>query len=207
MHLGKFWKCYIARVILSMLILAGSEQVVLQLLFIADVARRRVHLPEHDRSKPGRQVVTFLLICNVTMWVIYTFEAQKVIANPVQVCRWKCTRLNLPQGSQSLWPCCSVVSLSLTSRMLECSIKCITVTTSTLWTLYRRKFILLWLLQAITRTLFDCSWISMGFWPGWLFSGWHCHCVSSTGSTRLWHWQRSGKLATRPVWSSCGSHR
>lgn len=79
----------------SMLILAGSVQVVLQLLFIADVARRRVHLPEHDRSKPGRQVVTFLLICNVTMWVIYTFEAQKVIANPVQVCRWNRTSLNL----------------------------------------------------------------------------------------------------------------
>ena len=65
--------------------LFSGHQVVLQLLFIADVARRRVHLPEHDRSKPGRQVVTFLLICNVTMWVIYTFEAQKVIANPVQV--------------------------------------------------------------------------------------------------------------------------
>ncbi|CAG2062725.1 unnamed protein product [Timema podura] len=60
-------------------------QVVLQLLFIADVSRRRVHLPEHDRSKPGRQVVTFLLICNVTMWVIYTFETQKVGANPVQL--------------------------------------------------------------------------------------------------------------------------
>ncbi|XP_014208353.1 uncharacterized protein LOC106639324 isoform X1 [Copidosoma floridanum] len=60
-------------------------QVVLQLLFISDVSRRRVHLPEHDRSKPGRQIVTFLLICNVTMWVIYTFEAQKVAANPVQI--------------------------------------------------------------------------------------------------------------------------
>ncbi|KAJ8679318.1 hypothetical protein QAD02_015105 [Eretmocerus hayati] len=60
-------------------------QVFLQLLFIADVSRRRVHLPEHDRSKPGRQIVTFLLICNVTMWVIYTFEAQKVAANPVQI--------------------------------------------------------------------------------------------------------------------------
>ncbi|KAK9873107.1 hypothetical protein WA026_020836 [Henosepilachna vigintioctopunctata] len=60
-------------------------QVVLQLLFIADVSRRRVHLPEHDRSKPGRQVVTFLLICNVTMWIIYTFEIQKVEANPVQL--------------------------------------------------------------------------------------------------------------------------
>lgn len=55
------------------------------MMFIADVSRRRVHLPEHDRTKPGKQIVTFLLICNVTMWIIYTFEAQKVIANPVQV--------------------------------------------------------------------------------------------------------------------------
>lgn len=58
-------------------------QVVLQLLFIADVSRRRVHLPEHDRSKPARQVVTFLLIANIAMFCIYTFEAQKVFANPV----------------------------------------------------------------------------------------------------------------------------
>ncbi|XP_071055879.1 proton channel OtopLc isoform X8 [Onthophagus taurus] len=58
-------------------------QVLLQLLFIADVSRRRVHLPEHDRSKPGRQVVTFLLICNITMWIIYTFEMKKVEANPI----------------------------------------------------------------------------------------------------------------------------
>lgn len=63
----------------------AAVQVVLQLLFVADVSRRRVHLPEHDRAKPGRQVVTFLLICNVTMWVIYTFEAQKVEADPVQL--------------------------------------------------------------------------------------------------------------------------
>ncbi|XP_026824978.1 proton channel OtopLc isoform X2 [Ooceraea biroi] len=65
--------------------LLSVAQVVLQMLFISDVSRRRVYLPEHDRSKPGRQVVTFLLICNVTMWVIYTFETQKVIANPVQL--------------------------------------------------------------------------------------------------------------------------
>lgn len=62
-------------------------QVVLQLLFIADVSRRRVHLPEHDRSKPGRQIVTFLLICNIAMFAIYTFEAQKVTANPVSIFR------------------------------------------------------------------------------------------------------------------------
>lgn len=58
-------------------------QVVLQLLFIADLSRRRVHLPEHDRTKPARQVVTFLLIANIAMFAIYTFEAQKVFANPV----------------------------------------------------------------------------------------------------------------------------
>ena len=60
-------------------------QVILQLLFIADVSRRRVHLPEHDRTKPGRQIVTFLLICNISMFAIYTFEAQKVMANPVSL--------------------------------------------------------------------------------------------------------------------------
>lgn len=60
-------------------------QVILQLLFIADVSRRRVHLPEHDRTKPGRQVVTFLLIANVAMFAIYTFEAQKVANNPVNI--------------------------------------------------------------------------------------------------------------------------
>lgn len=63
--------------------LLAVAQVVLQLLFIGDVSRRRVHLPEHDRSKPGRQIVTFLLICNIAMFAIYTFEAQKVFANPV----------------------------------------------------------------------------------------------------------------------------
>lgn len=47
------------------------------------MSRRRVHLPEHDRTKPARQVVTFLLIANIAMFAIYTFEAQKVFANPV----------------------------------------------------------------------------------------------------------------------------
>lgn len=58
-------------------------QVILQLLFIADVSRRRVHLPEQDRTKPARQIVTFLLIINISIIAIYTFEAQKVVANPV----------------------------------------------------------------------------------------------------------------------------
>ena len=57
----------------------------LQLLFITDAQRRRIHSANHENSKPGRQVVTFLLICNLTMWVIYTFEVQKVQDSPIQV--------------------------------------------------------------------------------------------------------------------------
>lgn len=49
------------------------------------MSKRHVYLPEHDRNKPGRQIVTFLLICNITMWILFTFESQKVLANPVQV--------------------------------------------------------------------------------------------------------------------------
>lgn len=79
-------------------------QVILQLLFIQDIARRRIASADQvskfneyqtfaqiliptfqDRSKPGRQIVTFLLICNLSIWVIYTFEVQKVEESPVQV--------------------------------------------------------------------------------------------------------------------------
>jgi len=60
-------------------------QVIFQLLFIQDVSRRRIHTADQDRTKPGRQIVTFLLICNLAIWVIYTFEVQKVEESPVQI--------------------------------------------------------------------------------------------------------------------------
>jgi hypothetical protein len=37
-------------------------------------------------------VVTFLLICNLAIWVIYTFEVQKVEESPVQVSKKETTR-------------------------------------------------------------------------------------------------------------------
>ncbi|XP_028967086.1 proton channel OtopLc [Galendromus occidentalis] len=60
-------------------------QVTLQSLFIADITCRTTYLPEHDRTKPGRQAVAFLLIANMTLWIVYTFEMQKVEASPVQL--------------------------------------------------------------------------------------------------------------------------
>ena len=60
-------------------------QVLAQLVFISDATMRSVHLAEHDRTKPGRQEVTFLLLCNLALWIVYTMEIDKVEANPVQV--------------------------------------------------------------------------------------------------------------------------
>lgn len=68
---------------LTVLVTSGLTilQVTLQSLFISDVVcRRRVSIAE-----PGRQLITFLLITNLTLWIIYTFEMQKVEASPVQL--------------------------------------------------------------------------------------------------------------------------
>jgi hypothetical protein len=56
-------------------------QVTLQSLFISDVVCRR----NTSYGQPARQIVTFLLITNLTLWVIYTFEMQKIEAAPVQL--------------------------------------------------------------------------------------------------------------------------
>lgn len=37
------------------------------------------------REKPGRQCVTFLLLCNFALWVISTFETQRIEYNQTQV--------------------------------------------------------------------------------------------------------------------------
>ncbi|KAI9561301.1 hypothetical protein GHT06_012257 [Daphnia sinensis] len=65
--------------------LLSVVEVTMQMLFISDMSRRRVNTIEQDREKPGRQAVTFLLITNLTLWLVYTFEMQKVEANPVQL--------------------------------------------------------------------------------------------------------------------------
>ena len=65
--------------------LLSLVEVTVQTLYISDMSRRSVNTPELDREKPGRQSVTFLLITNMTLWLVYTFEMQKVEANPVQL--------------------------------------------------------------------------------------------------------------------------
>ena len=46
--------------------------------------------PVYDKidfiSKPGRQIVTFLILCNFGLWITYNFEIQKVIQCNI-ICR------------------------------------------------------------------------------------------------------------------------
>ena len=55
-------------------------QVNLQLLFIADLKQKKIDEEEEGggREKPGRQIVTFLIFCNLGLWITYNFEIQKV---------------------------------------------------------------------------------------------------------------------------------
>lgn len=59
-------------------------QVNLQLLFIADLKQKKV-CEENQQQKPGRQIVTFLVFCNLGLWITYNFEIQKVNATPDQL--------------------------------------------------------------------------------------------------------------------------
>jgi len=59
-------------------------QVNLQLLFIADLKQKKVS-EKQQVVKPGRQIVTFLVFCNLGLWITYNFEIQKVNATPDQL--------------------------------------------------------------------------------------------------------------------------
>lgn len=73
----------------SMCILVASVLVImqstLQTVFIIDASRRYSYKAEHETRKPGRELVTFLLMCNVAMWAINTFESRRSLENPVQL--------------------------------------------------------------------------------------------------------------------------
>ena len=71
----------------SLVIINGIVELVqvnLQLLFIADLKQKNV-AEEHGQTKPGRQIVTFLILSNLGLWITYNFEIQKVNATPDQL--------------------------------------------------------------------------------------------------------------------------
>ncbi|XP_003741228.1 proton channel OtopLc-like [Galendromus occidentalis] len=52
-------------------------QVLLQTPMLIDGLRRSTFSPKQRYKKPGRELVTFLIIINLAMWVVFTFELKK----------------------------------------------------------------------------------------------------------------------------------
>ncbi|CAB3256578.1 unnamed protein product [Arctia plantaginis] len=58
------------------------NQTIIQTLFIVDAWWRRSGTSEQRRNKPGRQLVTFLLVANMAMWAINTLEKNRAEFRP-----------------------------------------------------------------------------------------------------------------------------
>ncbi|XP_066592467.1 proton channel OtopLc-like [Prorops nasuta] len=65
--------------------LASVVQTTCQTIFILDASRRSVASAEQIRRKPGREIVTFLLVTNLAMWAINTLEKSRAESHPVQL--------------------------------------------------------------------------------------------------------------------------
>ncbi|UYV60265.1 Otopetrin [Cordylochernes scorpioides] len=65
--------------------IAGIIQGTLQTIFILNASCRYAATAAQARRKPGREMVTFLLVCNFAMWAINTLETRRADSNPVQM--------------------------------------------------------------------------------------------------------------------------
>jgi len=60
-------------------------QVLLQTIFIFFARRMLANQIRDNVKKPGREIVTFLLMVNLAMFLINTFETQKSGSNPLTI--------------------------------------------------------------------------------------------------------------------------
>ncbi|XP_059173812.1 proton channel OtopLc-like isoform X2 [Physella acuta] len=69
--------------ILSLAVICvGILESTLQAIFILDGLCRRADNDGQVESKPGRAIVTFLLVCNLALWVVSMFEIKKTMVVP-----------------------------------------------------------------------------------------------------------------------------
>jgi len=84
--------------------LATLVQTTLQTAFILDASSRFACTNDQVKRKPGREVVTFLLVCNLAMWAINTLETNRADSHPIQVEFY---------GGDWAWPIITHVSMPL----------------------------------------------------------------------------------------------
>eukprot|EP00088_Acartia_fossae_P016646 TRINITY_DN19334_c0_g3_i2.p1 TRINITY_DN19334_c0_g3~~TRINITY_DN19334_c0_g3_i2.p1 ORF type:complete len:312 (-),score=31.21 TRINITY_DN19334_c0_g3_i2:184-1119(-) len=79
-------------------------QTPLQTVFILDASCRFAYTSQQVRNKPGREVVTFLLVCNLAMWMLNTLETNRTDSHPIQAEFY---------GSSWAWPMITHISMPL----------------------------------------------------------------------------------------------
>lgn len=65
--------------------LASIIQTACQTMFILDASRRNAATASQQNKKPGREIVTFLLVSNLAMWAISTLEKSRAESHPIQL--------------------------------------------------------------------------------------------------------------------------
>ncbi|XP_063863948.1 proton channel OtopLc-like [Scylla paramamosain] len=74
-------------------------QTTLQTTFILGATRHCCYNSEQLERKPGREMVTFLLMCNFAMWAMNTSETSRADAHPAQLNLygiWTWTIISMP---------------------------------------------------------------------------------------------------------------
>ncbi|XP_046442073.1 proton channel OtopLc-like isoform X2 [Daphnia pulex] len=64
--------------------LTAVVQAVAQTVFVLGSSKRHLYTRRQEQRKPGREVVTFLMVTNFAMWAIITLEKSRFDAHPVQ---------------------------------------------------------------------------------------------------------------------------
>ena len=60
-------------------------QITLQTLFLVDAMRRHSSTHDHVIHKPGRSAVSFLLVLNIAMWLVNTFQLKELTFSKVMI--------------------------------------------------------------------------------------------------------------------------
>ncbi|CAL4069070.1 unnamed protein product, partial [Meganyctiphanes norvegica] len=60
-------------------------QATMQSIFVLHASRRICVTPEQEDKKPGREMVIFLLICNLSMWFLNVFKSSHPDEYPTQL--------------------------------------------------------------------------------------------------------------------------
>ena len=68
-----------------------SDRILPRIIIFAlfPLSSRFAYTNEQVKRKPGREVVTFLLVCNLAMWAINTLETNRADSHPIQVIIYK----------------------------------------------------------------------------------------------------------------------